>query len=317
MSRFVPVFVFLAIVLGATMASGQVPQLISYQGVLADNAGQLVANGNYDITFRIFGSVTGGSVLHDETHIGVPVSKGGFSVLIGSVAGDPLLLPFNVPYWLEIQVAPDASPLSPRIQFASSPYAQMAETVLDGAITSTKLADGAITSAKIADGSVASLDISDEPGVAFDQGAVSYSVPATGADVVARTVTITTPAAGFILVNFGGYMDIGSHTAGVLGQLRASISETTALGPNSTWSLSTVGREVASGTVYGSTISRSFVYAKPAGTYTFNLVCDSFGGGESVVIRYPSLNAVYLPSAYGTSNGAGLQSSSSDGLAPR
>ena len=306
MNRFVPTFVLLAIALGATMARAQVPQLISYQGVLADNAGQLVTDGNYDITFRIFDSVTGGSALHDETHVGVPVSKGGFSVLIGSVPGDPLVLPFTVPYWLEIQVAPDASPLSPRIQLVSAPYAQTAETVLDGAITS----------AKIADGSVTSLDILDEPGVAFDQGGVSYSVPATGADVVARTVTITTPAAGFILVNYGGYMDIGSHTAGVLGQLRASISETTALGPNSTWSLSTVGREVASGTVYGSTIARSFVYSKPAGTYTFNLVCDSFGGGESVVIRYPSLNAVYLPSAYGTSNGAGLQSSS-DGLAPR
>lgn len=308
MNRFVPVFVFVAFTLGATMAWGQVPQLISYQGVLANNAGQLVSNGNYDITFRIFSSVTGGSALHDETHVGVPVTNGGFSVLIGSVPGDPLLLPFSVPYWLEIQVAPDASPLSPRIQLASSPYALMAKTVLDGAINS----------AKITDGSVTSLDILDEPGVAFDQGSISYSVPATGADLVARTVTITTPAAGFILVNFGGYMDIGSHTAGVLGQLRASISETTALGPNSTWSISTVGREVASGTVYGSTISRSFVYSKPAGTYTFYLVCDSFGGGESVVIRYPSLNAVYLPTAYGTTSGAGLtglQSSSSDGLA--
>lgn len=308
MNRFVPVFVFVAFTLGATMAWGQVPQLISYQGVLGNNAGQLVTNGNYDITFRIFSSVTGGSALHDETHVGVPVTNGGFSVLIGSVPGDPLLLPFSVPYWLEIQVAPDASPLSPRIQLASSPYALMAKTVLDGAINS----------AKITDGSVTSLDILDEPGVAFDQGSISYSVPATGADLVARTVTITTPAAGFILVNFGGYMDIGSHTAGVLGQLRASISETTALGPNSTWSISTVGREVASGTVYGSTISRSFVYSKPAGTYTFYLVCDSFGGGESVVIRYPSLNAVYLPTAYGTTSGAGLtglQSSSSDGLA--
>ena len=308
MNRFVPVFVFVAFTLGATMAWGQVPQLISYQGVLGNNAGQLVPNGNYDITFRIFSSVTGGSALHDETHVGVPVTTGGFSVLIGSVPGDPLLLPFSVPYWLEIQVAPDASPLSPRIQLASSPYALMAKTVLDDAINS----------AKITDGSVTSLDILDEPGVAFDQGSISYSVPATGADLVARTVTITTPAAGFILVNFGGYMDIGSHTAGMLGQLRASISETTALGPNSTWSISTVGREVASGTVYGSTISRSFVYSKPAGTYTFYLVCDSFGGGESVVIRYPSLNAVYLPTAYGTTSGAGLtglQSSSSDGLA--
>lgn len=310
MNRFVPVFVFLAIALGTITAWAQVPQLISYQGVLGDNAGHLVTNGNYDITFRIFSSATGGSVLHDETHVGVPVTNGGFSVLIGSVPGDPLLLPFTVPYWLEIQVAPDATPLSPRIQLASSPYAQMAETVLDGAITS----------AKIADASVTSLDILDEPGIAFDQGSISYSVPNTGADLVARTVTITTPAAGFILVNYGGYMDIGAHTLGVLGQLRASISETTALGPNSTWSLSTVGREVASGTVYGSTISRSFVYSKPAGTYTFYLVCDSFGGGESVVIRYPSLNALYIPSAYGTSNGAGLtglQSSTSDEPAPR
>ena len=140
----------------APAARAQVPQLISYQGVLTDGA-NLVPDGLYDITFRLYGGAVGGAVLHDETHFGVSVSKGGFSVLIGSVIFDPLVLPFTIPYWLEIQVAPDPLPLTPRIQLASSPYTQMAETVLDNAITSAKILDGTIGVADLGTNVIASV----------------------------------------------------------------------------------------------------------------------------------------------------------------
>src|SRR5262245_59412912 len=67
----------------ATPVAAQVPEIISYQGVLTDNTVVLVPDGAYDITFRIF-NVSGGPdlPLWTVTQLGVPVTLGGFSVLL-------------------------------------------------------------------------------------------------------------------------------------------------------------------------------------------------------------------------------------------
>jgi len=342
MKRLTLSVALLAFALVATPARAQVPQLVSYQGVLTDGAGNLVPDGLYDITFRFFGAAVGGAVLHDESHIGVAVSRGGFSVLIGSVVGDPLVLPFTIPYWLEIQVAPDALPLTPRIQLASSPYTQMAETVLDNAITTAKLATGAVTTTDILDNTIAAIDIApdavgaseiatggvttteildntvtsadilanslqdidmlDEPGVAFDQDFVgAFLVPQTGVDVTVAAVTITTPAAGFILVSYGGYYFDGAHTLGLAGTLRASISEDATVQVDKSFSIASVNAAQPTGS-YFIPISKSAIYSKAAGTYTFNLICDNTGT-EDVNITYPVLQALFFSSDYGTSVG--------------
>jgi hypothetical protein len=118
--RRLAVLAALLLVCAAAPALPQVPQTLSYQGVLTDNAGTLVPDGNYAITFSIFDVAAAGAALYSETHPAVPVTKGGFAVLIGSVS--PLVLPFDRPYWLEIQVAPNP-PLAPRVALAASPYA--------------------------------------------------------------------------------------------------------------------------------------------------------------------------------------------------
>jgi hypothetical protein len=117
--------VVLALLLASGAAQAQVPREISYQGVLTDNSGNLVADGSYNLTFHVYTTASGVSPIWAETQIGVAVTRGGFSVLLGAVT--PLSLPFNVPYWLAIAV--NGSPeLSPRVQFASSPYAVRADT---------------------------------------------------------------------------------------------------------------------------------------------------------------------------------------------
>ena len=111
--------VALLAVFPASSAFAVVPSTMSYQGVLTDAGGNLVLDGNYSLTFRIFNVSVGGVALYTENHPAVPVQLGGFSVIIGSIT--PIGLGFDEPYWLEIQVGADPA-LSPRIPLAASPY---------------------------------------------------------------------------------------------------------------------------------------------------------------------------------------------------
>lgn len=115
------VVVLLALALPALPSAAQAPQILSYQGVLTDNAGNLVPDGTYSVTFRLFDVSSAGAALYTETQPSLSVVRGGFSAQIGTVM--PLTLPFDKPYWLELQVAPDATALAPRVPLTSSPYA--------------------------------------------------------------------------------------------------------------------------------------------------------------------------------------------------
>ena len=75
-----------------------------------------------------------------ETQSGVPVTKGVYNVLLGSVVS-LATIPFDVQYFLGIKVGSDAE-MSPRQALASVPYALKAgtaESVSDGAVTAQKL----------------------------------------------------------------------------------------------------------------------------------------------------------------------------------
>jgi len=112
-----------SLLIGA-QAFAQVPATMSYQGVLTDAGGNLVADGFYDLTFRLYDAPTAGNLFYTEAHTGatnhVQVSRGGFSVLLGSIT--TLSLGFDGPLYLSVQVASDPE-MSPRIPLASSPYA--------------------------------------------------------------------------------------------------------------------------------------------------------------------------------------------------
>ncbi|HEY6866936.1 MAG TPA: hypothetical protein VI792_06750 [Candidatus Eisenbacteria bacterium] len=146
----------LAAVLLAAITSpavAAVPTTMSYQGVLMDGAGNLVSDGNYDLTFRLYTVSSGGAAIWTETQSGVAVSKGGFSVILGS--NTPLTLAFDVTYWLSVQVGRDPE-LSPRVPLASSPYALNLRvpwaTSLNGATPVFTIANSGPGAALVADG---------------------------------------------------------------------------------------------------------------------------------------------------------------------
>lgn len=125
------VFLFSFFVLGlssfvphpSSLAYAVVPHLISYQGRLTDTSGNPLT-GSYAVTFRIYDAETAGSMLWEETHLGVVVDKGLFSVFLGGVVA--LNLPFDKPYFLEIKVGTEV--MTPRQRIASAGYAMRAET---------------------------------------------------------------------------------------------------------------------------------------------------------------------------------------------
>ncbi len=190
-----------ALLLSAGSASGEVPTLISYQGLLTDNTGTPVQDGNYSLTFRIYDAQSGGVELWSETHSSAAVTGGLFKVALGSLV--PFALDFGDPYWLEIQVAAESAQV-PRIELTSTPYALMAADVLPDVVTTNKIKDGevktadieddAVTAAKIAPNVVSSVD-----GVSNDGGDINL---VAGANVTitpddgANTITIAAGGGG-------------------------------------------------------------------------------------------------------------------------
>ena len=133
------IFVVVMLLVSAA-AVAEVPPLMNYQGILADAAGQAVADGPYTLFFRLYNAPSGGDLLWEEERI-VDVYKGIFNVLLGE--GIPLGLPFDQPYWIGISVEGETE-LAPRIFLASSAYSFMSRTVQDSMITETKIAGGTV-----------------------------------------------------------------------------------------------------------------------------------------------------------------------------
>ena len=98
----------------------QIPHTLSYQAVLTDNAGVPKPDGSYSITFRLYTAVSGGTALWTESQT-LQVRRGLFSAVLGSVTPFGVDLTFAQPYWLSLQVAPDAE-MTPRLPLTSTAY---------------------------------------------------------------------------------------------------------------------------------------------------------------------------------------------------
>jgi microcystin-dependent protein len=112
-----------------------VPPLMNFQGQVLNADGGPLATGDYELTFRVFDAVEGGTliwgpqILDGAGGVGhgpkIPVTQGYFNVMLGPVdtAGRPLADAFlGASRFLEIKVNSN-DPISPRQQILSTPYA--------------------------------------------------------------------------------------------------------------------------------------------------------------------------------------------------
>jgi hypothetical protein len=133
----------------ASIATADVPNLMQYQGYLADESGEPL-NDTLLMTFRIYDHSTEGVVIWVEPHDSVVVNNGLFNVLLGSVIPISDSVFVDTVRWLGITVDPDPE-ISPRTKLVTVPYAFRVATV-DGATGGVILGDVAIQSDLDVDG---------------------------------------------------------------------------------------------------------------------------------------------------------------------
>lgn len=97
-----------------------IPRTMTYQGILKDSQGDPVVDSIYNVTYRIFDALSGGSLIWNET-IPCTTSIGLFSTTFSDVS-----LPFDEDYWLELEV--DSQILQPRQKINMSAYAARSDT---------------------------------------------------------------------------------------------------------------------------------------------------------------------------------------------
>ncbi|MBU8922718.1 MAG: tail fiber domain-containing protein [Bacteroidales bacterium] len=119
MKRLVMVVMILMMASSMADASSSVPRLISYQGVVRDSGGVVVPDDDYDITFRIYNVVSGGTALWTEAQT-IAIDGGILNAILGSQTG--LALDFDVQYWLGVEIGTEGE-MTPRMLLTSSPYA--------------------------------------------------------------------------------------------------------------------------------------------------------------------------------------------------
>ncbi len=153
-----------------------------------------------------------------------------------------------------------------------------------GSITNILIAPNAVSSANITDASVTVADLAAPPRIAFDSGEQSLALTAT--DVVVRSVTLTAPAAGRIIVNATGAFNFNSNA--IADSARCSITTGTLV--DLTHNI--VGAETASLAVNFVPFAGTRGFDVTAGPNTFNLVCEEFSGDVSV--EDSSMTAIYV-----------------------
>lgn len=177
----------------------QVPELINFQGRIADGGG--LVNSNIEIILRL--ENTSGTTLYAETQR-VSVADGLYTYCLGKsndVPGSLAAALMNTGVWLEVEVKGEV--LAPRAEVKAAAYALKAAGVEDGAITTPMLADSAVTASKIQDDS---LD--------FDQFKSGLSPDGT-------TIITMTGSSSFIFDLIGtGDLNLQNDESGVFASFR-------------------------------------------------------------------------------------------------
>jgi len=114
----------LAVLLLSGSAFSSIPGQVNFQGVLLNNASQVV-NGSINFNFSLFDNASGGTQLWSESQSGITVSDGIYTVALGSVVPLTTEILSNSAVYLEVSVGGEI--LSPRQRLLAVPYALKAE----------------------------------------------------------------------------------------------------------------------------------------------------------------------------------------------
>ena len=122
MRRFFTRLCVLVTFIATSSAFAAPPSTALFEGMLTSSGGGAAADGEYELTFNIYGAPSGGSALWSEGPVKVKVSGGLFSYALGtSKPLDAVKLAAAPQQWVAVKVAND--PELPRVQMHASVYA--------------------------------------------------------------------------------------------------------------------------------------------------------------------------------------------------
>jgi len=100
-----------------------VPRTMTYQGVLKDSDGEGIPDSFFDVTFRLFDVMNDGTELWSQV---INIGTDGNGMFTAELTN--LNLAFNQEYWLEMQIAGQPGPLTPRQKVNMSAYSAYADS---------------------------------------------------------------------------------------------------------------------------------------------------------------------------------------------
>lgn len=336
--RIGPLGVFLVVWLLAGPAVAGFPRLMNFQGRLDDSTGSPVANGDYDVTFRLFDVPAGGSPLWEETQ-SVTTQSGIFAVLLGSLDSVPESIFALDSAYLEIQPA-GSDPVLPRSRLTSVPYAWRAREaellggltaleldesaeidahtavssahhiktvnaadLVSGTLSEERLPQGAIDSSEIELESIGANRLANEPGMAFSFVAQKLL---SGSIVILDSAVITVPTGGFVLFMANGWF-YKLHTSGspeMSAKVSLSVSRTTHEDDHA--ATFTVLSAAPSGHTNENFMISRVLAVGPGQTKIFVLGNVVAGTGTPLVEKL-HVTSLYFPTAYGDVDAAAAE----------
>jgi hypothetical protein len=171
--------------------------------------------------------------------------------------------------------------------------------VANQSLTNTDLGPNSVTASELADNAANKNKIIDEPGIVSSRRGSGYvDVTSTSTMQDLRSVEITLPAAGYVLVEGGCYMNL----SGTSSENKAYLQIDTAAGGDlAVGHYFGCGMDdyASSGThMFPVTVNR--IYYLAAGTYTFRLEATrSSGSAGTAKAVVPRIIATYIPTSYG------------------
>jgi microcystin-dependent protein len=175
---------FAALFLAVGSWAGTVPGQITYQGTVKQQG--VPVNGTQTMLFRLTSS-DGTSVYWSSGNMDVTVTQGLFAAVLSPSNVDWQ----NVTPYIELSINDQI--LLPREPVTATAYSLMSNDIVDGAVTTAKIAQGAVTSVQLANNAAGTAQIAD--------GAVTASKLAPGAAAAAispGTITSGLLAAGAV-----------------------------------------------------------------------------------------------------------------------
>ena len=166
-------FILLVLVFMAITIIAQAPQKMSYQFVVRNVGGALVANSPVGVRIAILQGSSTGTVVYQELFNPNPQTNANGLVSIEIGTGLPITGTFSAinwaggPYFLKTETDPAGGTSYTVVgtsQLISVPYAlysKTTESIPDNSVTSAKIVDGAISAADLADASITTAKILD------------------------------------------------------------------------------------------------------------------------------------------------------------